>query len=51
MKTKLKRYPKKVIIAYYKKLLKERRTKKPGQESLMDWVDSGSYTFSKTSNN
>jgi len=47
MKRKLKRYSKEEVLAYWQKLLADRKTRKPAKSALMEWVDSGSYTFSK----
>jgi hypothetical protein len=47
MKTKLKRYSKEEVLAYWRKLLADRKTRKVAQSALMEWVDSGPYTISK----
>ena len=44
---KLKRYPKEKVLAYWRKLLKDRRAGKVAQSTLMEWVDSGHYTVTK----
>jgi len=45
---KLKRYPKKKVLAYWRKLLKDKLAGgKVAQSTLMEWVDSGHYTVTK----